>query len=93
VCYVKFTEDPTLMADEDEVIYISRDETILRHLAIGVRIHHPLLANAATGMCHSGSRAAMQQRSVEISGGQRATGKMKNESDPRWEALKKFKKD
>jgi uncharacterized metal-binding protein YceD (DUF177 family) len=91
VCYIKFTEDPKLMSDEDEVIYISRDETILDISQLVYEYIILCLPMQRLGCVTPGQEPQCNKEVLKYLVAEQPENE--NESDPRWEALKKFKKD
>ncbi len=91
--YVKFSEDPSNISDEDEVIFISRDMQILDvsqlvyeyiNLCLPMQIIHPKKGNGEEG-CNP---EVLKYLSRLAKSNEKAKD---TEPDPRWAALKNIK--
>lgn len=94
-CYVKFAENPEEMDGGDEVIYISRETSIIDvsqlvyeyiNLCLPMQILHPKKANGEEG-CNPEVLKFLRGNNV----GAEKPGV--DETDPRWAALSKLKKN
>lgn len=88
--YVKFTEDPKAVTD-DEVLYISRDQPYIDvsqlvyeyiNLCLPMQIVHPKQENGEEGCNPEVLKYLMRANTVE---------EKEKKSDPRWDALKNIK--
>jgi len=87
--YVKFAEDPKGMGDDAEVLYISRDESVIDvsqlvyeyiNLCLPMQIIHPKKENGEEG-CNPEVLKFLKKTAE----------KTEQEPDPRWAALKNIK--
>ena len=93
-CYVKFSEEADQMSDEDEVLFISRDETILDVSQLVYEYINLCLPMQKLGCEKPGEEPQCNKEVLKhIAGGNSAGQKEKDEIDPRWAALKNIKKN
>jgi len=88
-CYVKFAENPEAMVDEDEVLYISREETILDISQLVYEYINLCLPMQLLGCKNPGKEPQCNQEILTRLDNNTKTNE--EEPDPRWEALKKIK--
>lgn len=93
VCYVKFAEDPSKMADEDEVLYIGREETILDIAQLVYEYINLCLPMQRLGCNNPGLEPQCNKEVLNFLDNQnkKASSTNEGEIDPRWAALKKLK--
>lgn len=93
-CYVKFAENPDEMGEDDEVLYISRDSSIIDvsqlvyeyiNLCLPMQLIHPKKPNGEEG-CNPEVLKYLKQNK------EKAEKPADGEIDPRWSALSKLKK-
>ncbi len=90
VCYIKFAEDPAAMNDEPEVMYISRDQTVIDLSQLIYEYVNLCLPIQKLGCKNPGQEPQCNQETLKYLGlGEK---KEENEEDPRWAALKNLKK-
>ena len=91
--YVKFAEDPKKMGDEDEVLFISRDESVIDvsqlvyeyiNLCLPMQIVHPKKENGEEG-CNPEVLKFLKDSNHA------GENKVDEGPDPRWAALKNIK--
>lgn len=92
-CYVKFTEDPKAAIEDDEILYISRDQPIIDvsqlvyeyvNLCLPMQRIHPKKETGEES-CNPEVLKFLKEK------GESFTMKKTSELDPRWEALKNIK--
>ena len=88
-CYVKFADEPNKMDEEPDVMYISRDESIIdiSHLVYEYVIL--CLPMQQIGCEKPGQEPQCNQETLKFLNNDTTTEN--NESDPRWDVLKKLK--
>ncbi|MCS6934853.1 MAG: DUF177 domain-containing protein [Chitinophagales bacterium] len=91
VLYVKFSDDPASLADDDEVMYICREDPVIDiaqavydyiNLCIPIQVIHPKTADGHEG-CNPEVLKYLRTSAHEKTDD--------SEVDPRWAALKKLK--
>jgi uncharacterized metal-binding protein YceD (DUF177 family) len=93
-CYVKFTEDPSNMSEDSEVIFISRDEDILDISQLVYEYINLCLPMKRLGCEKPGEEPQCNKEVLKhIAGSENVVTKPEEEKeiDPRWAALKKLK--
>lgn len=95
VCYIKFSEDPAQLSDEDEVIFISRDETIIDVAQLVYEYINLCLPMRKLGCEKPGEEPQCNKEVLKFikDSSKEAGEKTKDEVDPRWAALKNLKKE
>lgn len=88
--YVKFAEDPSKMEPNDEVLYIARDESVIDVSQLVYEYIILCLPMQRLGCTKPGDEPQCNKEVLKYlaQGGVRKT----EETDPRWAALKNFKK-
>jgi uncharacterized metal-binding protein YceD (DUF177 family) len=87
--FIKFAEDPTALSDEDEVMYIAREETIIDISQLVYEYINLCLPIQILGCASPGEEPQCNQEVLK-----RLTPESsikKEETDPRWAALKDIK--
>lgn len=92
-CYIKFAEDPTRQGDDAEVIYISRDETIIDVSHLVYEYINLCLPMQRLGCEKPGLEPQCNKEVLKYIANEKETGLKPGETDPRWEALKNLKKN
>ena len=94
-CYIKFSEDPSNLGDEDEVIFISRDENIIDVAQLVYEYINLCLPIQKLGCEMPGEEPQCNKEVLKfIVNAEKEAGEKKEvEADPRWAALKNLKKD
>lgn len=94
-CYIKFSEDPAQLADEDEVLFISRDETIIDVAQLVYEYINLCLPIRKLGCEKPGEEPQCNKEVLKHIAGEENNVEVKNadEVDPRWAALKNLKKN
>jgi len=92
--YIKFAEDPSRLSDEDEVIFISRDETVIDLSQLIYEYINLCLPMQKLGCERPGEEPQCNKEVLKhiANGGHKGEQKSVDEVDPRWEALKDLKK-
>ncbi|MDB5282749.1 MAG: hypothetical protein JWO06_1824 [Bacteroidota bacterium] len=90
-CYIKFAEEPSNISDDDEVIFISRDETIIDVAHLIYEYINLCLPMQKLGCEKPGQEPQCNKEVLKYIAGQGEV--KKSEEDPRWAALKNLKKD
>ncbi len=88
-CYIKFSENAASLADEDEVIFISRDETIIDVSQLIYEYIVLCLPMQRWGCKKPGEEPQCNKEVLKYLDGQKKADD--GEIDPRWAALKKIK--
>lgn len=92
--YVKFAENPDEMGNDDEVMYIAREESIIDvsqlvyeyiNLCLPMQLIHPKKPNGEEG-CNPDVLKYLKENK------EKAAKPIDGEIDPRWDALSKLKK-
>ena len=93
-CYIKLTEDPSKISDEDEVIYIGRDETIIDVSQLIYEYINLCLPMQKLGCEKPGEEPQCNKEVLKhiANANAVASEKKQDEVDPRWAALKILKK-
>ncbi len=95
-CYIKFAEDPSKMNGDDEVIFISRDETVIDVSQLVYEYINLCLPIQKLGCEKPGEEPQCNKEVLKYIKGlekNAEAGKKENEEvDPRWAALKNIKK-
>lgn len=94
-CYIKFSEDPKQLSDEDEVLFISRDETIIDTAQLVYEYINLCLPIQKIGCEKPGEEPQCNKEVLKyiVNAEREAQEKKEVEADPRWAALKNLKKD
>ena len=94
-CYIKFSEDPSNMGDEDEVIFISRDENIIDVAQLVYEYINLCLPIQKLGCEKPGEEPQCNKEVLKyiLKSEKEAGAKKEGEEDPRWAALKNLKKN
>jgi uncharacterized metal-binding protein YceD (DUF177 family) len=95
-CYIKFAEDPSALGDRDEVIFISRDETIIDVSQLIYEYIILCLPMQRLGCEKPGEEPQCNKEVLKYitnAQGQGGEEKKSDEIDPRWAALKNIKKN
>lgn len=94
-CYIKFSEDAPQLADEDEVIFISRDESIIDTAQLVYEYINLCLPVRRLGCEKPGEEPQCNKEVLKHIAGAESNAPKSSEGDvdPRWAALKKLKKD
>jgi uncharacterized protein len=90
-CYVKFAEDPDKLPEDDEVIYISRDES---HIDVSQLIYEYIVLSLPIRKipCRvPGEDERCNKEVLKFLQDSEAANEEQKGNDPRWSALKKFK--
>lgn len=91
-CYVKFSEEAEQMGDEDEVLFISRDETILDVSQLVYEYINLCLPMQKLGCEKPGEEPQCNKEVLKhIANGKTDGQKGNDDIDPRWAALKNIK--
>ncbi|HLP22077.1 MAG TPA: DUF177 domain-containing protein [Chitinophagales bacterium] len=88
-CYIKFAEDPNSMNDEPEVLYISRDQTVIDLSQLIYEYVNLCLPIQKLGCEKPGEEPQCNKEVLKYLKGEEK--KETNEDDPRWAALKNLK--
>lgn len=86
-CYIKFAEDPANMNDEPEVIFISRDQTIIDVSQLVYEFINLCLPMQKLGCEKPGTEPQCNKEVLKYLN----TKEENKEDDPRWAALKNIK--
>ncbi len=89
VAYMKFAEDPSKMNDEPDVIYISRDQTVIDLSQLIYEYVNLCLPIQKLGCEMPGLEPQCNQETLKYL--DKSDKKETNEEDPRWAALKNLK--
>lgn len=89
VCYIKFAEDPSKMSDEPEVMYISREQTVIDLSQLIYEYVNLCLPIQKMGCEKPGEETQCDKNMLKFLSNN--VKKEANEADPRWAALKKLK--
>jgi len=94
-CYIKFSEDPSNLGDEDEVIFISRDENIIDVAQLVYEYINLCLPIQKLGCEKPGEEPQCNKEVLKfiVNAEREAVEKKEHEEDPRWAALKNLKKN
>ena len=87
-CYVKFSENADKLTDEDEIIFISREQTVIDLSQLIYEYVNLCLPIKKTGCENPGKEPFCNQEVLKYLDG---ANEKTNEEDPRWAALKKLK--
>ncbi len=90
VCYVKLSDDPSKVSDNDEIIYISRDES---HLDVSQLIYEYIilcLPIQKIGCKNPGEEERCNKEVLAFLNSQSQAKENKDSNDPRWDALRKL---
>lgn len=89
-CYIKFAEDPKAIADEPDVMYISRDQTVIDLSQLVYEYVNLCLPIQKLGCNKPGEEPQCNKEVLKYltPDSKKETG----EEDPRWAALKNLKK-
>jgi len=90
VCYIKFAEDPLKMADEPEVMYIGREQTVIDLSHLIYEYINLCLPIQKLGCEKPGQEPQCNKEVLKYLLNEE-NKKEKNEEDPRWAALKNLK--
>lgn len=93
ICYVKFAENPGQIPINDEIMYISRDES---HIDVSQLIYEYInlcLPIQKLGCKNPGKEERCNQEVLKFLTDQLNPEPEKTVSDPRWDALKKLNKN
>ena len=93
--YIKFSEDPLQQSDEDEVLFISRDETIIDVSQLVYEYINLCLPIRKLGCEKPGEEPQCNKEVLKfiLNAENEARDKKEGDVDPRWAALKNLKKD
>lgn len=94
-CYIKFSEDPLQLGDEDEVIFISRDETIIDVSQLVYEYINLCLPIRKLGCEKPGEEPQCNKEVLKfiLNAENKEREKKEGDVDPRWAALKNIKND
>jgi uncharacterized protein len=90
-CYVKFAEEPSKMNEEPDVLYISRDQTIIDLSQLIYEYINLCLPIQKMGCESPGNEPQCNKEVLKYLTVEKDKGKESEEVDPRWAALKKLK--
>jgi uncharacterized protein len=92
--YIKFTEDPDSVGDDDEVIFISRDDTVIDVSQLIYEYINLCMPIQKLGCEKPGEEPQCNKEVLKyiVNVDKPAEAKKDNEVDPRWAALKNLKK-
>jgi uncharacterized protein len=93
--YIKFSEDPLELSNEDEVIFISRDETVIDVSQLVYEYINLCLPMQKRGCEKPGEEPQCNKEVLKyiLKNEKEAGAKKEGEEDPRWAALKNLKKN
>lgn len=92
-CYIKFAEDPSALNDGDEVIFISRDQTVIDISQLVYEYINLCLPMQKLGCEKPGIEPQCNKEVLKYINNKEKPGvKSTGEVDPRWAALKNLKK-
>ena len=93
--YIKFSEDPLQLSDEDEVLFISRDETIIDVAQLVYEYINLCLPIRKLGCEKPGEEPQCNKEVLKfiLDSENERRDKKEGDVDPRWAALKNLKKD
>ncbi|MFN8300589.1 MAG: DUF177 domain-containing protein [Chitinophagales bacterium] len=92
-CFVKFSDKAAELVDEDEVLFISRDETIIDVSQLVYEYILLCLPMQRLGCKEPGKEPQCNKEVLKYLVKEGETKAEKTEEDPRWAALKNLKKD
>ncbi len=92
-CYIKFAEDPQQVGEDDEVIFIAREETVIDTSHLIYEYINLCLPMQRSGCEKPGEEPQCNKEVLKhIANIEGNTKKEDQEADPRWAALKNLKK-
>jgi uncharacterized metal-binding protein YceD (DUF177 family) len=94
-CYIKFAEDPANLSEESEIIFITRDETVIDVSQLVYEYINLCLPMRKLGCEKIGEEPQCNKEVLKYIAKEKKEGEEKqgDEVDPRWAALKNLKKE
>lgn len=89
ICYIKFAEDPTNVQDEPDVIFISRDQTVIDVSQLVYEFINLCLPIQVMGCEKPGTEPQCNKEILKFLTTEEKS--KASEEDPRWAALRKLK--